>query len=174
MIARSTLTIRATRKLLLELRSTPVETPPVADPLMFHEWYANLLRIERRKCVLVTESRTLFTFLMPAFKRKDFDRFDVALLEAAKHALVTLGFGHSSIPQPTWIHTVEYRKTASRQVLGCMNDLAFMADHHIRVDGGLESFDQDDLTRRLNNNPLSPLEYNALDALQQALGEKRR
>ncbi len=126
----------------------------------------------------MTEPKTLFTFLLPGLKRREFDSFGSVLLQGVQRGLMALGFPKSATLAPVFfgseVDGVQYVKTVSRQVLGCMNDLALIATYHIRVDGGLDSFDRKDLTRRLNRNPLRPLKYNAVDALQQLLDEGQR
>ena len=70
----TTMIIRCTQKLLKELRVKPVESDVVSEA---ESWHANLLRIDRRKCVLFTHDTTLFSFLVPGLRRPDFDHFDV-------------------------------------------------------------------------------------------------
>ena len=50
--------LRCTRKLLTVLGSAVAEPAPAPDP---EDWYANLVRFDRRTCLLLTHSATLFT-----------------------------------------------------------------------------------------------------------------
>jgi uncharacterized protein DUF6933 len=50
-------------------------------------------------------------------------------------------------------------KTASRVILGCMNDMAFMCEHGAVRAGGLASLDADDLNHRLRRNILAARGY---------------
>src|SRR5260370_33349480 len=50
--------LRCTRKLLAVIGSPVAEPAPAPDP---EDWYANLLWSDRRKCLLLTHSATLFT-----------------------------------------------------------------------------------------------------------------
>ena len=62
--------IRCTRKLQKEMGLTPADL--VDDEPRFSylgSWHANLLYIERKKCVLVANDKTLFNFLMPDLTR---------------------------------------------------------------------------------------------------------
>ena len=64
--------IRCIQKLLKELRVQPVEKEPT-----FHflgSWHANLLRFERRKCVLFTNDQTLFSIFVPSLRKADFQQ----------------------------------------------------------------------------------------------------
>lgn len=56
-----------TQKLLKELNVLPLSDPgEVSSSEGLGNWYANLLRIERRKCLLFTNEKTLYSFLVPA------------------------------------------------------------------------------------------------------------
>ena len=50
--------LRCTRKLLTVLGPAAAGPAPAPDP---GDWYANLLRVDRRTCLLLTRSATLFT-----------------------------------------------------------------------------------------------------------------
>ena len=55
-----TVILRCTRKLLTVLGSAVAEPAPAPDP---EDWYANLLWFDRRTCLLLTHSATLFTIV---------------------------------------------------------------------------------------------------------------
>lgn len=54
--------LRCTAKALQLLRPTRLASPPPADDA---DWYLNVLWIERRKCLLLTHSGTLFPVFVP-------------------------------------------------------------------------------------------------------------
>jgi hypothetical protein len=56
--------IRRTRKLLTEIGAQVASSAELAQPALLGDWFANLIRIERRKCVIFTSERTLLTFLV--------------------------------------------------------------------------------------------------------------
>ncbi len=58
--------LRCTKKLLSELKTRPVDSGQSAIALF--SWHANLLRIDRRKCVLFSHDQTLYTFIYPLGK----------------------------------------------------------------------------------------------------------
>ena len=65
--------IRCTQKLLKELKHFEVsDNANEVDDSIFGAWYANLLIIDRRKCILMTNEKSLFTFLIPSVRKKDF------------------------------------------------------------------------------------------------------
>jgi len=58
--------IHCTRKLLKEIDVPLVEPDKIPSPTEgLGNWYANLLRIDRRKCLLFTNEKSLYTFLIP-------------------------------------------------------------------------------------------------------------
>ncbi len=62
--------LHCTQKLLTEL-GTPLLADIPADPEGLGNWYANLIRIDRRKCLLFTNDKTLYSFLIPAVKKEN-------------------------------------------------------------------------------------------------------
>jgi len=111
-------------------------------PVAAHEndWYANLLWIDRRKCLLITHAGTLFSALAPDLRVADvrpIGRFIVPLIE---HELRVEGLRVDTFGklEPD---DVVVTKTADRSVLGCMNDMALMCESLVTVSGGLQQCD---------------------------------
>src|SRR5260370_20024178 len=105
---------------------SPVADPaPAGDP---EDWYANLLWFDRRKCLLLTHSATLFTI---------FEADVTASSLRATRQLVTGLIGRElrreDLPAATFgdleQQEVLLAKTADRSVLGCLNDIAFLCRH---------------------------------------------
>ncbi len=68
--------LHCTKKLLNELEASPGRSiTPEHSSGFLGPWHANLIRIEGRKCVLFTNDRTLYSFLLPGVKKKDLDNF---------------------------------------------------------------------------------------------------
>ena len=65
--------LRCTQKLLSELKLKPSDRLQKPDELS--GWHANLLKIDRRKCVLYPHDTTLFSFFVPGLKKPDFENF---------------------------------------------------------------------------------------------------
>jgi hypothetical protein len=64
-------TLHCTLKLLKELGNPPLQisTPETHEGL--GNWYANLLRIDRRKCLMFTNEKTLYSFLIPRVMKQN-------------------------------------------------------------------------------------------------------
>ena len=150
-----TLVLRSTGKLakLLGVPLAPHEASPDGN-----EWYANLLWIDGRKCILFTHAETLFAFLVPDVLKGDitlFPRFFATCLdlELERESLPFDAFG---VVDPD---DAVIAKTADRSVLGSMNDFAYMAEVFILRDGGIKSYDPLELNVFLRRTPMGALKY---------------
>ena len=148
-----------TAKLLKELRFTP--TPP--DPSGLEQgrlgaWYGNLLRIDRRKCLLFTNARTLYSFFVGGVTRPALDSPDELFRSELAAALTRERVSSDTMAEVLDEHQgIDFTSTSSRSVLGSMNDFAFMLTTHIRIDGGLAQADLEHLHFWLNETPMSAI-----------------
>jgi hypothetical protein len=146
--------LRCTRKLLEVIKPGALADEPGSD----EDWYANLLRIGGRTCLLLAHAGTLFTIFEPGVRAaalRDTGRLVTGLIgrEVAREGLVPGTFGGLD---PA---SVVLGKTASRTVLGCMNDMAFLCEHAADLTGGLANADIGDINQRLRRNILSARGY---------------
>jgi hypothetical protein len=146
--------LRCTKKLLNVLRPPQVSTlEPSAD-----DWYANLLVLDRRKCLLLTHAATLFSVFEPDVR--------VGQLRSTRDfvsALLERELEEEKLPAHTFgevgSEALAIATTADRSVLGCMNDMAFLAEVEVGQSGGLASLDDRALNRRLRRNINSARDY---------------
>lgn len=139
-------------------------------------WYANLLRISRRKCVLFTHAESLFSFLTFDANRARLKDMDVVFREGLEEAMRNEGFDAPVISQLlSRYEDVRYAKTDSRKVLGSMNDLASKYKHYFLIRGGTENCDLPAAILKMNRVPFSPLggRY-AIEKFSGLLGIERR
>lgn len=120
-----------------------VDAPPHDD-----DWYANLLWIERRKCLLLTHAGTLFPVFVADVRKRDV--IDLGALVADR---VTAALADEQLPSdvlgPLDRDGTRFARTAKRSVLGFMNDSALGCRYAVESAGSLEHTDLDDLNRRL-------------------------
>jgi len=148
--------IRCTQKLLKELRVQPSEAE--SDLGSIGGWHANLLRFERRKCVLFTNDQTLYSIFVPALKRPDFEHLDEVFRQSLFRRLRIEGFTQSQIEKVLVEYgQVNFAKTNNRSVLGSMNDLSFQIEFRIRRFGGMANLDLDALNDEINRVPMSAI-----------------
>jgi hypothetical protein len=85
------------------------------------DWYANLLWLDRRKCLLLTHAGTLFSIFEPDVRVADLR--DTGHLVAR---LISREIAAEALPAATFGSLdhldVIVARTADRSVLGCMND----------------------------------------------------
>ena len=152
--------IHCTKKLLSELGVSDSKVRPDYPSRIFGPWHANLIRIERRKCILFTNDSTLFSFLVPGVKKND-DFHDLFLLNLNSN-LVIEGF----VQRDTLKALAEYSEiaiapTTNRSVLGSMNDLAYQVESLISQAGGLGKANILRINMMLNRIPMGALKYHS-------------
>lgn len=122
--------LRCTAKLLRFLGARPERWTVISDD----DWYANLLWIDRRKGILLTHAGTLFSVFTPDVRKADLvpiGRFAVPAIERALGAedLPMDALGHLD-PDHVWV-----APTASRSVLGFMNDMGYLISRAVSATG---------------------------------------
>jgi hypothetical protein len=157
------LTLRCTQKLLargLKIGSG-VEQPPTT---LLGDWYANVLTRKPQHLVLCISERTLLPVILPA---KDARSLPQRLSDAVCVVLGHLGIESTAIERErAEMGTVQVGRTASRSVLGSLND--FMFQLQVGLDVGSErSLVEQSLW--LAETPCKPLEYASPDRATQAL-----
>ena len=146
--------VRCTTKLLKAIGTKPASLTDA--PPSDQDWYANLLWITGRKCLLLTHAGTLFSIFIPdasVLDLRPFGRIVVPAINAAVHSegLPVTTFG---LLDP---EDVAVAKTANRSVLGCMNDLATQCHYSVEDAASLDLLDVEQGNRRLRRTILGPL-----------------
>lgn len=90
--------IRCTQKLLKELKIEPWEAETL--PSRLGDWHANLLHLERSKCVLFTQDQTLYSVFVPGLKQREFEQLEEIFRQHWFRALIQEGFEPSQV-EPT-------------------------------------------------------------------------
>ena len=164
--------VRCTRKLLRELgiRGDDLGSEQRSRDL-FGDWHANLLHVDRRKCLLLTDTCTLFTVFVPAILKRDLQDFSGLLRASCARALSSHGIDCRAIPKLDRDEPVVFGKTNNRHVLGSMNDYAFHFKFHIASEGGLGRANIERLNHRLSKMPLGAIGYKySIEAVEEELG----
>ena len=95
-----------------------VDQPPSDD-----DWYLNLLWFDRRTCLLLTHAGTVLSIFIPDVRKADLAPIGPYVIDAVDAALRADGLPVDALGELDQ-HDVLLAKTASRQVLGFMNDVA--------------------------------------------------
>src|SRR6266571_3311020 len=138
--------LRCTAKLLALLGARPKD--PVTVEPSDEDWYANLLWLDGRKCLLLAHAGTLFSVFVRDIRKADLMPIGPSVvsfiheeLEAESVPLDRLGaldFG-----------SIALAKTESRTVLGYMNEMARFCEYAVDDAGGLARCDARELNRQL-------------------------
>ena len=155
--------LRCTRKLLKELRVKDADLVPESEtPSLLGDWYAHILFIERRKCVLFTHADTLFSFAEVGLCRPAFDRIGDVFRNRLEESLREEGVPADRVDMVL----MEYEhlplgRTESRSILGSMNDFAHHLKWHMASKGGLMHGDLPSIQRWLNDMPMGAIGYSS-------------
>jgi hypothetical protein len=123
-------------------------------------WHANLIHIDRRKCVLFVNDKTLFNFIAPDVSRAQIRELDKLFKGYLSCVLVDAGISEAERARIlSEYDEVGFTNTNSKSVLGSMNDLAFHYKYSIQEAGGVHSPAVPGIIRRLNRMPMGALKY---------------
>jgi hypothetical protein len=164
--------IHCTRKLFKELDVPLVEADKILQPAEgLGNWYANLLRIDKRKCLLFTNEKTLYTFLIPKVLKANLKNIEQEFLIKLSYNLQYEGFGLDVINSVMQEYQeIGFAKTASKKVLGSMNQLAFEYEVFIEQKEGLENVKILEMNRDINRTILNGIKFlHPIEALRNLL-----
>lgn len=122
------------------------------------DWYANLLWVDGRKCLLLTHAATLFTVFEP-----DVRAAGLRDTRATVTGLIARELAREGLPADTFGElksaAIALAKTVDRSVLGCMNDMAYRSEAIVYEAGGLTAADLADINQALRRNILIARAY---------------
>lgn len=153
--------IHCTQKLLKEINGPVTDLKDIPqDNQGIGNWYCNLFRFNRRKCLIFTNEKTLYTFFVYGVKKKDIDSLPQLFRENLVLNLNQSGFDDKIID----IVVAEYKeivvcKTANKSVLASMND--FVRHFTFRLEDTPELSEREIvITGYLSNEtPMGALKY---------------
>jgi hypothetical protein len=117
------LTLRCTKKLLTRMKVKPDLQPPPSTTEL-GDWYADVLNMGRERLVLCVSQRTLLPVVVPAAGAAT--DLDAKLARGLRETLEALNIPKAAIDaEVSDLLQVTIAKTASRVVLGTMNEFQF-------------------------------------------------
>ncbi len=158
--------VRGTKK-FLDRVGPPEPGEHVADGVL-GAWYANAL-FWRTQTALFVNERSLIPVLLPlAPAATVLDRFPAAFAQVA----AAIGVDRAVLDaELATMQTHTLAKTASRQVLGVMNDFAQLAEHHRQQHDDVDLVDQSLWLASVPCSPLYKSHFSPDRALQALLGQ---
>jgi len=161
--------IRGTKKCLSELGVSEEQLAEEdGSASACAEWYGNLIRFERRKCLVFTDVETLFTFFVPGVTKKNYRDFRGLFLGSLQSALAVYNL---DVPDYVMDDDIRFGRTRDRRVLGSMNDLIFMLTHCLAFNGGLSGISVADVVRQVNETPMQLIKDSPDRAIRSSLGQ---
>ena len=118
------------------------------------EWYGNLFFLQRRKCLLFSHARTLFSFVVPGVRRRDLVSFGAMFRHHLELNLRAEGFRATECTYLLREAGVSYGKTLDRAILGSMNDHVRTCKFYFTFRGGDDALDFKEINRELNAAPM--------------------
>ncbi len=120
-------TLRCTKKLLTRLKVKPDPRPPPSTTKL-GDWYADVLNMGRERLVLCVSELTLLPVVVPAIGAGV--DLNAKLARGLRETLEALNAPKATIDaEVNQLLEVTIAKTASRVVLGSMNEFQFMVRH---------------------------------------------
>jgi hypothetical protein len=153
--------IHCTKKLLKELDVPLVEPDKIpSNPEGLGNWYANLLRIDRRKCVIFTNEKTLYTILIPKVLKINLRNIEEEFLIHLSYNLENEGFRLEVINKVLLEYQqIGFARTVSKSVLGSMNDFVYHYKFQTMREGGADNIRILPLNQMINRIPMRALKY---------------
>jgi hypothetical protein len=122
---------------------TLTEPPPSDD-----DWYLNLLWVDRQKCLLLTHAGTLFSVFVAGVRKADLRPIGPYVVKVVEAELRSEHLPSDALGR-LYPDAVRLAKTASRSILGFMNDIAVNCRYQVADAGGLSHCDISALNHRL-------------------------
>ena len=136
------------------LKKADLET---GEPLFsfLGQWHSNLVYINRKKCVLFVNDKTLFNFIVPNVLRADIRQLGEMFRSHLNYALANEGFPKELRKKVlNEYDEISFGKSNSRSVLGNINDLSFHYEVWIVENGGVNDADIPATIKQLNRMPM--------------------
>lgn len=149
--------VRCTAKLQKEMGLKKSELCQLEEPVgLLGQWHANLKYIDRKKCVLFVNDRTLSNFIVPDLRRSDIRELASIFNEWFRPVLFAEGYTDREVELIcTEYKEVGYSASNSRKILGHINDLAFHYEVNIQIAGGVHSPEIPAIIKKLNRMPMN-------------------
>ncbi len=130
------------------------------DKATLGNWYANLVTMDKRKTIIFTNEETLFSFVTTGVTKNSHQRVVAALFVGIWHLLRRKKIEEAQVIS---IHeeykNIDFAKTQNRRILGSMNDIVRIFEIMIRLNGGWNECNLDEVTDNINCAPMKYLDY---------------
>lgn len=165
--------LHCTQKLLKELGNPSLAEAPLSNATeRLGNWYANIIKINRKKCLIFVNEKTLYSFLIPCVLKANLKNIRNEFLNNFILNLQYEGFSLEVINRVCQDYReIGFAKTASKHVLGAMTQLSFEYELLIEMKEGLclEDVKPLELNHSINRTILKGIKYlHPIEALREA------
>lgn len=153
------LVVRCTKRLVARLRLETTDDPGPSTGRL-GDWYANTLNVGRARYVLCLSERTLLPVILPARKAE----FPASLPQTLAQVLRELEIHTAQIEAE--VHAASptvFAPTASRVLLGALNDFAWNAEAHFHHPARTSAPSPLQVALALARMPSKPIGYSSPD-----------
>lgn len=155
---------RCTQRVIDRFKVPVLQKAPPSTGVL-GDWYAHMMHAGPARFVLCQSARSLLPVILPARN----DSFPAQLGFALGMVLQELGVPRGQIEQElAAVKDVVFARTASRQILGAMNDFAWNGAHYLLNDPGTDAIALR-ACLELASMPSKPLGYDSADRVTLAL-----
>lgn len=118
------------------------------------DWYINEFFLDRRKTFIFMNEKTLLSFVLYGMKKNNLKHFPAPFIKGLDQLLSLEGFDQQAI-ESVFIgyDKMQYTKTASKSVLGNLNDLVHLYKMSVYYGGGLKHVDVGQVIFDINRTP---------------------
>jgi hypothetical protein len=152
------LTVRCTAKLLRRLKQSP-PTALERSTNQLGDWYATILSVRPAHLILLVNEPTRLAAVLPA---REISTLAKRIPDAILEVLRELGADNAALDsEHLEMAEIRFDRTASRSVVGTMNDFSFLMDWGRSREGAPHDLLR--LAMDLNRTPVGPLKYERPD-----------
>ncbi|WP_299735647.1 hypothetical protein [uncultured Endozoicomonas sp.] len=153
--------LRCTKKVqdLLSFKKENLSEPSDSHHIMGN-WFVNVFTQNRRNILVYMNEKTLLSFVLVGVTKSKakliIEEFPIGLARL----LISEGFSEHQISKVVAsLQEIEIAPTASRKFNGNMNDIIFMYQNYIEMDGGLECCDLGANIKKVNRTPQRNIDW---------------
>jgi len=137
----------------LGLKESQLDKLRPADTLL-GSWYVNLFTVDRRKAYIFVNEKTLLSFILYGVKKSNNKKLPEMFMFGLEQLLNFEKFPENAIEKIfKGYDVVSYIKTDSKKILGNMNDLVSLYNHHIYYEWGLRNCNLTEIIMKINRTP---------------------
>lgn len=154
------LILEVTKKLEAELKVNTHNVIPMEED-KFYSWHASLFMYNRRKCIILMNDKTRYSFVLYGLKKEQFKNLQTVISDAIVENFTAEGFDSESINEYIQkLGYILYSKTNDNLILDQMNDMEYITvQSYFKQYLDEDALNQLELNKKLNRTILGKWKY---------------